>query len=152
MISVFAVIMALAAGDVVWWRVVDLRLKRLRRGGLWRVLHGAFMAAQVAYAFLAAARLEYRTGLTMWAIAAYLWHVLILPPLLIYVAASYTCRLVRRRKSQRRASEPRVRGIEHNTCIEEFSNHRANRSWVSRIVRCSPQSSSCSFSRSWRCN
>ena len=34
MISVFAVIMALAAGDVVWWRVVDLRLKRLRRGGL----------------------------------------------------------------------------------------------------------------------
>ena len=102
MVTNCLILLSFAAADALWWRAADLRFRRGRWALVWRVLIGLFAVAQIVYMLgiliesLArnVPELFPRDG----SVAAYVWHILILPLALVGIA---TGRLIdwRRRRS-----------------------------------------------------
>src|SRR5437867_3924690 len=74
--------------DIVWWRAIDQKLRRLKHAALWRSLLAAFIAPLALWALWLAA-FPFKTVRDNDLIpmflpsAAYLWHILVLPMSLI---------------------------------------------------------------------
>src|SRR5690348_1750553 len=79
---------AMLAGDVVWWRIADGKLRRLPRARLWRTLLAIFTGFLVAYlaSVVTVPRLMRGSNSPVPRpvhAAVYLWHFLVLPATLI---------------------------------------------------------------------
>jgi predicted MPP superfamily phosphohydrolase len=105
----FLIVTTILIGDLAWWLWADAKLRRMRARAAWRVLFGAFAAAQAAYVgWMLVAPLSARQAHGWMPVASlpvfYLWHLLVLPiGLLVMIAeaivklAARAPRLVRRR-------------------------------------------------------
>lgn len=80
--------LAMLIGELLWWRSMDRLLRTVRFAQVWRAILGAFVACQLAVLvwILIARRLtplpESATP-AMLVAAAYLWHLLVLPCILV---------------------------------------------------------------------
>lgn len=80
----FLIFGAMLAGDMVWWRAADLKLRRLPRNRFWRVLLAGYSCLMAAYLAAVIAFPELMRGSrspiprSVHA-AVYLWHFLVLP-------------------------------------------------------------------------
>jgi hypothetical protein len=94
--------------DGLWWRAGDVWLRGRRFAPLWRGLWGAFMAGQIIYV-LAALFLpsQIRSSRTVIPLAyhtqAYIWHLIVLPIILLALAGRW---IFKRRRQRRLAKTP----------------------------------------------
>src|SRR5665213_2005839 len=89
----FLILLAVSiVGDVIFWRASARRLGRLRGARLWRTLLGGFMLVQLSYvvSIFVGSIIEHVPNLRpiIWPIAAYVWHLLILPIAILELAIS----------------------------------------------------------------
>jgi hypothetical protein len=87
------VLIAILAGDLLWWWHADRLSRSLRRAFWWRLLLGLFMSGQVAlvlWILAGRALTDYLPGRPpqFLSAAAYLWHLLILPTTWIVVGTT----------------------------------------------------------------
>ncbi|HWE02765.1 MAG TPA: metallophosphoesterase [Tepidisphaeraceae bacterium] len=82
------------AGDVIFWRVSDRRLQRLRLSRLWRLSVGGFMLVQLSYivSIFVGSIIGHVPNFRpmIWPIAVYVWHLSILPIAILELAISRT--------------------------------------------------------------
>jgi predicted MPP superfamily phosphohydrolase len=94
-------------GDVAFWVWGDRKLRRTRHPKVWRPLLGLWGGVLLGYLlWFVLLPQEARQAHA----AMYIWHLLILPPTLLYIIATTTIGLVRRAAARRR--RPRAETIE----------------------------------------
>ena len=106
-------------GDVAFWLWGDRKLRRTRHPRVWRPLLGLWSGVLLGYLLwfllLPEQARQAHAWMPIWVLAAmYIWHLLILPPTLLYVIATSLVGLVRRTIRRRRAGS-RTATIEHAT-------------------------------------
>ena len=119
-----SILLVLVVGDFLWWWRADRVLRRLPRGGWGRVLLGFFMAAQATGLILVILDRRFDWNLDVlltspWLTAIYLWHCLVLFPMLLlwipYTIArgsvAGVCGLLRLRAARHPVIEPGERAI-----------------------------------------
>jgi len=90
--------------DSFLWRAGDARLRKRRLSSLWRLLWGLFMGAQVLYVLIALILpWEIRSSRTHVPLAyhtqAYIWHLIVLPMVLVAVVGRWMIRRWRRQRA-----------------------------------------------------
>jgi predicted MPP superfamily phosphohydrolase len=86
------ILVGLLAADLFWWRRAERRMRRLRHAAAWRLLVALFMAGQIALVVWVLAGRVPAAALgrppQLLSAAAYLWHLLELPPFWALAAVS----------------------------------------------------------------
>ena len=82
------ILLLMASADALWWQSADGKLRAVRGARLWRTLLAIFMALQMAYLFVALALpWEIRSSRSFIPMAyhtqAYIWHMIVLPVLVL---------------------------------------------------------------------
>src|SRR5438552_495579 len=96
MLSEYFVLAAFVAADLIWWWIIDARVRRLGRPRIWRGLLAAFVLGQLCYVVAFLFRRVPVSGFLAWRLMVYLWHILVLPAtLLVLVGARGIARLRR---------------------------------------------------------
>jgi predicted MPP superfamily phosphohydrolase len=110
MIQWFCMLTGWAVADVLWWRAADRRLRRVPGARIWRPVVGAFAAAQLAYigVLTVGSFTEHvLQGGMVWPVAAYVWHLFILPGSVLVLLAFEGVRRVRKSSpDQKLQNEP----------------------------------------------
>ena len=101
------------AADAGWWFIVDRRLRNFRHSRIWRAAIGIFMSTQMSYMvyLFAAVFVENlpRIFPPFWEVAAYLWHLGILPAtLLIMALASIVRGILKLARRTRRRNQTEI--------------------------------------------
>ncbi len=100
-ISYCLICLLMICGDVIWWRRADRRLRHLPRAGLWRGMLGAWVGAMAAYlAFMCifpalVRRVDTPVPVVVHA-TVFLWHLFVIPVLILFELFFGTARLLRR--------------------------------------------------------
>jgi len=82
MVQWFSMLAGWIVADAIWWRAADRRLRPVKGARVWRWLLGAFMVAQLAYMVMmtVGSIVEHvPRGPMLWPVAAYVWHLFVLP-------------------------------------------------------------------------
>src|SRR4051795_8697566 len=82
------IVMTMVLGDVAWWLWADARLRRTRRASVWRPLLGLFSGLLLGYLLWFIVFPNQGRHAHLWVpmpilAAIYLWHLLVLPAVLI---------------------------------------------------------------------
>src|SRR5258706_8297894 len=101
MIQWFSMLAGWMLADVLWWRVADRRLRPLKGAKAWRWLLGLFVGAQVGFILMMASgsivdHIPQR-GPLLWPVAAYVWHLFVLPAAVMGLVLAHGVRWMRRR-------------------------------------------------------
>src|SRR4051812_47783532 len=95
-------LVAWVAADVAWWRAADRRVRRLRGGRWWRGFVLLFAAAMALYIVQYGTRMfvEDLPNLIPLPVhtVAYLWHLAVIPPVILCLVAATIIRRVRKGK------------------------------------------------------
>ncbi len=97
------IVMALAVGDVLWWRWANRRAKSLPRAALVRWLVAAFCAFQfIGYVWIIGGRFigTRPTASALVLTPIYLWHLIVLPVTGVAIGIAALARFVRTRSKQ----------------------------------------------------
>src|SRR5437879_3673636 len=101
MIQWFSMLAGWLLADVLWWRAADRRLRPLKGAMLWRWLLGLFMATQVAFMLMMmiGSILDHipQRGPLLWPVAAYVWHLFVLPTAVMAILVPKGIRWLKRR-------------------------------------------------------
>ena len=107
-------------GDVAVWAWGDRKLRRTRHPKVWRPLLGLWVGVLLGYLLWFVVLPEQARQAHAWMpipilAAMYIWHLLILPPTLMYLIADCTVGLVRRWRGRRGQPQAQASGdtIEH---------------------------------------
>jgi uncharacterized protein len=84
----YVILVLMLATDLAWWRCADLLLRPLKHCRLWRALLAVFMGGQVVLLVWTVAARRFGAGFDQLTpqpliAAAYLWHLIVLPLLLL---------------------------------------------------------------------
>jgi predicted MPP superfamily phosphohydrolase len=89
--------------DVLWWRVADRAVRPLRRARVWRSLLGVFVVAQLAFMVMmfVGAIVDHvpLRGPLIWPVAAYIWHLFLLPGSVMLFLVYRGARRLRKKKA-----------------------------------------------------
>src|SRR5438067_999890 len=102
MIQWFSMLAGWLLADLFWWRAADRRLRPLKGAMLLRWLLGLFVAAQVAFILMMVigSILDHvpQRGPLLWPVAAYVWHLFVLPAGVMALLLARGMRWMRRRR------------------------------------------------------
>jgi predicted MPP superfamily phosphohydrolase len=95
-------LLAWMVADVLWWRVADRALRPLRAARIGRALLGVFMTAQLAFMIMmfVGSIVDHvpQRGPLLWPVAAYIWHIFLLPGSVMLFLAYRVARRLRKSK------------------------------------------------------
>jgi predicted MPP superfamily phosphohydrolase len=102
MIQWFSMLAGWMIADALWWRAADQRLRRAKGARVWRSLIAAFMIAQLAYMVMitVGSIVEHvPRGPLLWPVAAYVWHLFVLPAAVMWLLLPASMRWIRARRN-----------------------------------------------------
>jgi predicted MPP superfamily phosphohydrolase len=121
------------AANVAWWRAADRRVRLLRGGRWWRGLVLLFAAAMAVYIVQYGTRIFLEDLPNLFPLSihllAYLWHLMVLPLVILWLVAGAVVRRVRRRKSVEALVGP---SVAHRADQEESTDSPAAAPRLSR--------------------
>jgi predicted MPP superfamily phosphohydrolase len=110
MIQWFSMLAGWMVADVLWWRAADRRLRPVRGAKVWRTLLGLFVAAQLAFLLMMTigSILDHipQRGPLLWPVAAYVWHLFVLPLAVMWLVLPHAVRRLRRRLERGEGGAP----------------------------------------------
>src|SRR3954452_5039135 len=102
MIQWFSMLAGWMVADALWWRAADQRLRPAKGARVWRGLVGAFMIAQLAYMVMmtVGSIVEHvPRGPLLWPVAAYVWHLFVLPAAVMTLLLARGVRWIQSRRN-----------------------------------------------------
>jgi predicted MPP superfamily phosphohydrolase len=103
MIQWFSMLLGWMVADALWWRAADRRLRPLRGAVVWRWLLAAFMIAQLGYMLMmtVGSIVEHvPRGPLLWPVAAYVWHLFVLPAAVMWLLMVRGLRWLRAKRNR----------------------------------------------------
>ncbi|MDB5318394.1 MAG: putative hydrolase [Phycisphaerales bacterium] len=116
MIQWFSMLAGWMVADVLWWRAADRRLRPVKGAKVWRWLLGLFMGAQVAFMLMmvVGSILEHvpQRGPLLWPVAAYVWHLFVLPAAVMAMLFARGVRWMRDLRAKVPVEAPAIQELE----------------------------------------